>query len=275
MTKDNIMDVYDYIKDDLKFITTSSVRTKVILSLKETDLTLNQIKDKLALKSSSISHAIKNLEEENLVVKDGKNYSLSSLGKFYLFKSENLFKSFSTVKNCEKIFLNHLIDGIPHFLIEKIGYLNDSYIVESTPLDLIKPHTHYMEILSKSKDIRIISPIFYYPFFDLYTSGLKEGARAEIIITPLILNAMIKNMGREKIKEAMSTNKLQFLLVDEDMNISFAVTEDFLHFGLFLTDGIYDATMSLVNYNADAVKWGEELYNFYLKNAKEIDHKNI
>lgn len=274
MNMNDILDVYDEVKEDLNFITTSSIRTKIILSLKERGKRLNEFKIQGSLKPS-LSHALKKLENEDMIFKKGKRYFLSSLGRIYAVKYENLFKSFSAVKNCEKMWLNHLIDGIPSFLIKKIGYLNNSFIVESTPTDIIKPHTYYAEILSRSSNIKIVSPIFYYPLFDLYTSGLQNEAEAEIILTPLIFDAMIKSIGLERLEETISLNNLKFLSIDEDIKIALTVTERFLNLGLFLNDGIYDATMSLVSYDEDAISWGEELYCYYFKKAKIIHINDI
>jgi len=274
MNTDEIMDVYDYIKDDLKFITTSSIRTRIVLSLNE-DKDLTELKNQLGLKSSSISHALKRLEKEDIVFKKGKKYSLSSLGKLYFIKSQNFFRSFEAIKNCEKIFLNHLIDGIPSFLVRKMECLSNSIIVESTPIDVVKPQTHYAELVSKSENIKTVSPIFYYPFLDLYFYGLKKEANAEIILTPLILDAMVKNTEKGELEKKISSKNLKILRVDEDVKIAFTVTEDFFSFGLFLNDGIYDATMSLVNFDEDAIRWGEELYDHYLKKAKKIDLEDI
>jgi predicted transcriptional regulator len=273
MDTSNIIEVYDIVKDDLKFITISSVRTRIILSLKEGDKNINQLKIQLDLKTSSVSHALKNLENADIIFKKGKNYSLSSLGKLYAVKSENLIKSYGAIKNNQKIWLNHLMEGIPSFLIKKIGCLSDSFIIESTPTDIIKPHTYYTQILSESDEIKVVSPIFYYPFFELYT-GLGD-KKAEIILTPLILDAMIKNMGKQKLEKAISSRNLKFLSINKDIRIVFTVTEKFLTLGLFLPDGLYDATMSLVTYDKDAIKWGEELYKYYLKEAEEINLEDI
>jgi predicted transcriptional regulator len=65
------------------------------------------------------------------------------------------------------------------------------------------------------------------------------------------------------------------LSVDEDIKIAFTVTEKFLNFGLFSHDGMYDATMVLINYDKDAIQWGEELYEYYLKKAEIINLNDI
>ena len=42
-----------------------------------------------------------------------------------------------------------------------MGCLANSIIVESTPTDVIKPHSYYAELVSKSCNIKSVSPIFY------------------------------------------------------------------------------------------------------------------
>ncbi|MBI5681088.1 MAG: DUF1724 domain-containing protein [Methanobacterium sp.] len=271
MDTKNILDVYESVKNDIKFITASAVRTKIILSLNKSDKCLNDFKNEMNLQSSSILRALKALENEDMVFKLEGRYFLSEFGRIIALKLENFFKSVHAITKCEKIWLDHCISGIPPFLIIKIGHLSNSFIVESTSTDIIKPQTYYAEILSKCNRIRAVNSIFYYPYLELYKERFKSEAEVEMILTPLILGVVNKTVSRDKLEKIISSNHFNLLEIDEDVNIKFTVTETFFSLGLFLNDGLYDATMNLVSYDRDAIKWGNELFDYYLKKSQNFN----
>ena len=262
---------YDDIKEHIKFFTTSSVRTNIILSLNRGNKDLNGIKAELNLESSAALHALKKLENQNIIVKKEDKYSLSSFGKIYAIKSESLFKSFYAIKKCKKIWLDHWINGIPNELIKEMGCLRNSFLVESTPTDIIKPHSHYAELISKSHKIKGVSPIFYYPYIDLYRKVLKQNADLELVLTPLILDKTSETAGVEILKKAITSKGLKLYKIDEDIKIVFTVTENFLSIGLFSIEGLYDATINLISHDADAIAWGNKLFEYYHQKAEKVN----
>lgn len=262
---------YEDIKGDIKFVTTSSVRTKIILSLNKGNKDLNTLKNELSLESSAALHSLKKLESQDILIKKENEYSLSPIGKLYAIKSENLFKSFYTIKKYEKIWLNHGIDGIPKNLLKEIKCLSNSFLVESTPTDIIKPHSYYTQLITKAHKIRSISPIFYYPYIDIYKNALKRDADVKLILTPLILAKMTETAGVVILNEILSSNDFKLYKIEEDVKIVFTVTENFLSLGLFSTEGLYDATINLISYDAGAIKWGNKLFNYYLDKSQKFD----
>lgn len=267
----DILNRYDDVKDDIKFVTTSSVRTKVILSLNKESKDLYDLKKELNLESSAALHALKKLENQNIVIKKDDEYSLSSFGRLYAVKSENLFQSFYAIKKYENMWLDHQIKGIPQKLLKEMNRLSNSFIVESTPTDIIKPHSHYSKLLSKSHKIKGVSPIFYYPYLDLYKNVLKKNADVELILTPLIFDKLAEITNTKRLNELISSGSLKLHEIDEDIKIVFTVTENFLSLGLFSTEGLYDATMNLISCDKDAIKWGDKLFNYYLKKAGKFN----
>jgi predicted transcriptional regulator len=266
---------YEDIKGYIKFVTTSSVRTKIILSLNKGNKDLNIIKNELDLESSAALHSLKKLESQNIIIKKETEYSLSSLGKLYAVKLKNLFKSCYTIKKYEKIWLDHCLDGIPKKLLKEVKCLNNSFLVESTPTDIIRPHSHYTELINKAHKIKCISPIFYYPYIDIYKNALDRNAKVELILTPLILAKIVETAGVTILNDILASQNFKLYQINEDVKIALTVTENFLSIGLFSTEGLYDATINLISYDADAIKWGNKLFNYYLNNARTFTLDNL
>lgn len=106
--------LYEEVKDDLKFISSSAVRTKIIISLTEGTTKLKDLKKELAADSSTILHAMKKLEEKNLVYKKRDEYFISQTGIVIGLKLIDMIKMLFIFKNDEDIILNN---NLPQDLI--------------------------------------------------------------------------------------------------------------------------------------------------------------
>lgn len=271
METNNILNQYDDVKEDLKLLTTSNIRSKVIISLNKGNKQLGDLRNELQLGSSTILRAMEKLKTSDIVTKNGNKYSLSPYGKLSAIKFENMLKSCYTIKNNKMLWLEHHIDGIPEYLLKDIGCLSDSIIIKGTPVDVVKPYTCFAEHFIKSNQIKCISPIFYNQYISLYKEVLKKGADLELMLTPMILDKLMETIGIDELKELISLYGLKIRIIEEDTNIVFTVTEKFISLGLFSNEGQFDGTMKLFSFNPDSIKWGNKLFEYYLKKAQLID----
>ncbi|MGB9936169.1 MAG: helix-turn-helix transcriptional regulator [Methanobacterium sp.] len=155
-----ILQLYEKVRDDLKFLTASDVRTKIIIVLNDGLKNLGDLKDETNLNSSTILHGMSQLEEKNLIFKQSGGYSLSQTGKIVALNLINLIKASTSLEEIGKIFLKHEISPIPEDLLENIGSLKNSVVVESTPTDVMKPHTVHAELIRESHDVKYISSVY-------------------------------------------------------------------------------------------------------------------
>ncbi len=152
--------LYEEVKGGLKFLAISGVRIKIMISLNEGTKNLSDLRDELGLRSSTILHAMSELEKQNLVFKEGEYYFLSQIGKILTLKLIDVMKTIAAVNRYEKLWLDHIIEGIPEDLLKNIGDLSDSVLLEAEATDIFKPHGTYAQLLLGSKEIKGISSIF-------------------------------------------------------------------------------------------------------------------
>lgn len=271
MGTNNILNQYEDVKYELKLLTTSNIRSKIILSLNKGDKQLSDIRNELQLGSSTILRAMEKLKHADIVIKNDNEYSLSPYGKLSAIKFEDMLNSHYAIKKNETLWLEHQIDGIPQYLLEDIGCLSDSLIIKATSTDVVKPYTYFAELFTESRKIRNISPIFYNQYIFLYKKVLKKAANLELMLTPLILDRLIESMGIAELKNLILSNGLKIGVIDEDTNIIFTVTEKFVSIGLLSNEGQFDGTMKLFSFNPNAIEWGNRLFEYYLKKAQLID----
>jgi Predicted transcriptional regulator len=269
MNSKGIYEQYDDAADLLKFLTSSNVRTSILLSLNESSKNLRELKRELNLESSTIIHSTNKLEKRNFIFKTGENYTLSQTGKIFTLKLVNLIKAEDTVKTYEKLWLHHEIDGIPKDLIMKIGDLNNSSLIESVPTAIDKVHSNFIQLLSNAKLIRGVSPILHSDFEEIIMALISKGLDIQLILTEDVFNALTKTTGHELIKELISKDNFSLWTIKE-AKVAFTVTDSILSLGFFTTYGTYDYNTDLVSDDKNAIQWGKTLFEYYLKKAKKI-----
>ncbi len=271
MNVENILEIYEVVSEDLKFLLTSRVRTKVVISLIEGPHNLGDLKKDLNLDAASISHALKNLGERQFVVKRDNAYNLSQKGRIICIKLIDVIKTVYAVQGNEKLWLNHDIDDIPKALLSTLGDLSDSILVESEPTDLFKPFDNFNNILLKSNNIKGLSPIFRLDIVESIQKRVENGADVELIFTGNVLTKLLSTVDSESLLDLenyISMDNLRIWQIDNNIKVAFTVTDNFLSFGLFSSTGEYDSTKDLVSNDPDALAWGNRLFNYYKAKSK-------
>lgn len=266
----NMLKLYEKVRDDLKFFTASDVRTKILIVLNDGLKSLGDLKEETNLNSSTILHGMSQLEEKNLILKQSGGYSLSQTGKIVALNMINLIKASTSLGEIEKLFLKHEIGAIPEYLLENIGSLKDSIVVESTPTDVMKPHAVHAELLSKAKEIKYISSVLLPQKIEMFEE-LLENSSLQLMLTSEILDKWIEIKSKENLKKALIEKDFKLWRIKDNARMSFTVSDNFIALGLFSTDGIYDLHKYLISEDKEAIEWGNRLFKYYLKRAEKVE----
>ena len=262
MDLDDIFGPYNEIKDDLKFIISSDIKVKTIISLKEGQKKLGDLKKEVHTNSSTILHNLSQLESRNLIKKEFQDYSLSQTGEIASIILIDTITIFSVIKKNKDFWLNHKINGIPDHLIDKIENLDNFKITKRTIGDLT---ITYKESLLNSRNIKCIFPTNGFNEFIIEMLDLNK--HIELILTKKSSNELSSRLklnskiDDEKNLKLYKINKLELLLI---------VTNDLLWLNLPSECGSYNFEEFLINENEEAVEWGNQLFNYYLNEAKEL-----
>ncbi len=276
MDTENILNLYDAVSDELKFLGISSTRTKIMISLNEENKKTKNLREELGLRSSTILHGIKELEKQNLVFRKGDEYLLSQTGKIIAPKLIDMINTLGVIKKYEKLWLNHEIKDIPQDLILQIGNLSNSLLIEAEPTNILKPHRKFLEYLSKSKKIRALSPICHKDFVRLMDIMADKNVKIDLILTENIIDEVAKSMDLKLINTAIKmvkNNKIWIL--KEDASLAFTASDIFLSLSLFSENRGIDPTKMLISTDEDAIQWGDRLFEHYLKKSEKFKLKRI
>lgn len=261
---------YDLAEEFLKGFTRSKIRTQVILCLSEGDMSASELEKKLGVRVTTILHAIKDMTRYNLVEKSThNNYSLTNLGKMQGLRLMDAIDFALVIEEHKKFWLTHDITGIPPRLLQDIGMLAKSEMIESDPTSILRTTENFVSGLKISKTIKGVSPYVIPAYPETILEIAENGANINLILTSNVIKALIRDYARA-LEKVNDYDNVVIRRLDKETTIGFTVTDSFLSLGLFRLDGNYDLGSDLICIGDSAVLWGNELFEYYNKMSKPL-----
>jgi predicted transcriptional regulator len=247
----------------------SELRLKILLSLLNGEKKISELRFDAETRDTTIFHVLEEFGDLNLTTKTQGLYKLSPLG---IIEAKILKEFISTTEVLEKFkdfWLSHNVDGIPAHLLQNIGSLKDSQLVQTHASELGIVHQTFIENVRISKKIKGISPIFHPDFLSLFGQLLEKGATIELIVNSDVLTKITGFVDLDLIKKYLKEDRLKVFLKD-DLKIALALTESSISLGLFSLSGAYDDNMDLRSISIEAIKWGERLFEDAVKGSSRV-----
>jgi len=248
----------------------SEIRTNILLSLLRENKTLAELKAEVAIRDTTILHALKDLEALKLTVKSDRAYCLTNIGIIEALILEDFSSAADVLESFRDFWLLHDITVIPPHFLRRIADLHDSILIRADSLKLTKVHENFLNILLNSTRIKGISPIFHPEFIHVFNQLLSKGATVELILTSQVFEKITAVAESELIEKYLAEEKLKIFLIDEELRLALTVTNNVLSLGLFNLDREYDYNIDLTSSSREALRWGEDLFRHHQKNAKLI-----
>lgn len=271
----NLLDFEDSFKN-MRYIMSSTMRTKLLISLYHGKKRLNILRDDLEKSSATILHGLKELETLKLVNKFDKYYYLSSNGYLITLNLLKLIENWSSLKSNVNFWKDHDLTNIPFKFLRNGDAFKEAECITSEDSDLIKPLKKYLEIISNSKTLKILLPIFSKVHLNAIIDNLnKNNSDLDLIITDNVLKAIIDNGYIEKIfKNKTKENTINIWKID-DLNIFMTCCENFLSLILFFEDGYYDDSNMLLDRTKESINWGLDIFDYYKEKGEKINLSKI
>ena len=255
----------------LRLLICSDLRKKLLLALKNGTTSLAGLRQATGASSTAAIHALRELEKERLTFQDGKrNYLLTSSGKIVALHVESFVQTVNVITQFGKFWLEHDLSGIPEDSLKNIGYLQESQVLTSMPTDVFNAFSTFITLLEDAKVIRGVAPVFAPDLLDVYAELAAKGIPIELVVTREVLENMLELADRSALKDQLKEN-LRLFVIKQNPKTAFTVTDYFFMVGLFRLDGSYDYSDELLSYSNDALRWGRELFDHYLRASKEFD----
>ncbi|MBQ6351179.1 MAG: DUF1724 domain-containing protein [Methanobrevibacter sp.] len=248
---------------NIKYILTSTMRTKLILTMHESSKNLEELRGELQKPSATILHGLKELEEINLIRKVQKQYQLTSNGVILATNMVKLIENWVSLNNNSTFWNNHYLEDIPEEFLKNMHLLKDVTYIKSTTSDLSNAFNRYIKLISDSQELKIIMPIYSENHFKHIIELLNENKLKylELIISEEILNSIKLNSSFKK--SLLENKKVKILCINQNLKLFLTCSHKFMSLTLFFKDGHYDDSQILIGESENARKWGIGIFNYY------------
>jgi predicted transcriptional regulator len=258
------------VREVLHLAICSDLRRDILIFLLEGGKSLGELREKLSVSSTTAIHALRELEKRRLTYQDDvRDYRLTNTGNIITRKIIDLRNAAEILAKYEKFWDERDLSGIPDYLLNKIECLNDATLLTSTSTDILKIYTNFIALVTNSKEIRGISPVFISEFTQLFAELVSQGAKVELIVTGEVLRKILETADLNSLKESIHGN-LQLRVLEHNPKVAFSSGEGFISLGLFHVDGTYDFSDDLISYSKEAIAWGRELFEYYLELSEPV-----
>ncbi|MCQ2970372.1 MAG: DUF1724 domain-containing protein [archaeon] len=253
---ENYLKSYDLISEEVKYLTNSIIRLKILATLFKCPLNMKDINGITSLSYSSISSNLHNLELKGHVYREHNKYFLSNSTKLEVEQVLKLGNLINLLNDFFNILDKHLVDMIPNQSVAELYLLGNACLMESDGVDVYRIYKYIEDALNAAEEVKCVLPFYYETFNDKLNDLVKNDKKVEAMV-PLSLF--------EVFDEKSEIGKLSFF--SNDKTFLLIITHELMILGLFKEDGYFDQNRLLTSKNSDSIKWANNLYeNFKIKN---------
>lgn len=252
---------YENVADEIKFVSNSIIRLKLLAALKYGCYTMKELSKKAKLSYCSLSTNANFLELNNWVFKKDKKYSLTPIMKLYLDNLLEVDRTIEITQNFKSFFNGHDVSSISIKSIDELYLLEKSKLIESNLNEILKSQLIIESSLNEAEYVNAIFPYSYTGFPDILNHIIEKGTEMEVLIHNKIFFSILKEINFE-------SNNFNFNTFDLDSSFLLIVTDKIFILGLYFEDGSFDQQRLLVSKSKNSIKWGENLF----KNFKEENY---
>jgi Predicted transcriptional regulator len=252
-------------------IFSSEKRKNVLLLLQDGGREMEFILMSLDTTRAALLPQIRILENHHLITGTDDTYELTNIGKLIVDEMKPLLGIIDIFDSNLDFWGTHYLDFIPPHLLRRTGELAPYTLAESVPLTEISEPNKPVLQKAKISNYQTSVTAFLFPTFPSVLADFKEnGVRLCMVVSSELLSK-IREEANDDFRSLLNSSLNKFFLYPEEMRfMSFGYNEYSFMIRFLDKNGDYDHNY-LVSSSPLALKWGKELFDYYLKDAVPID----
>jgi predicted transcriptional regulator len=248
----------------------SELKIKLLLSLLNGEKKIADLRTDVETRDTTIFHILEEFGDLKLTTKSQGVYKLTSLGIIEAKITREFLSLTDVIEKFGDFWYGHDITEITTRHLLNIGALKEATLIHAKDEELGLVHKKFMEHVSTSKTIKGISPIFHSDFVSLFEQLLDKGCTIELVVDKKVLEKIMGIVDFKLARKYLSAGSLKIYLRN-NLRIALALTEKSFSLGLYTLSGTYDDNMDLVSESAQAIEWGEHLFEDIVIDSKRIE----
>jgi len=254
----------------LNVISASDKRRNLIILLNSGPKEWDDIKKILNVTSTGMLPQIKILEDEHLIARDGRRYSLTPLGRILADKTEPLLRTLEIFDRNRKFWQDHNLSVLPHEILLNIASLGN-YEIHSVPDEDLFNVNPFLANLASAKTIKGISHTVHPKFPEFFTALGRQCTQSSLIFTPNVFR-IVREDYPELLEQYLSNESASLYVSNENLRFSFAVTDSYFSISFFHNSGMFDSKHDVTSRDPSALKWGDQIFAYFRKHSERIEN---
>jgi predicted transcriptional regulator len=253
----------------LDIVFMSEKRKGALLLLRDGAKEMEYLLRSLGTNRQALLPQIRILENHYLVEHSRDTYELTTIGRMVVDKMVPLLKNVETFDNDIDYWGTRSLSFIPPHLLKRIDALEKSKVIIPALAEMHDAHQEYHESCMKSNSVFAVTTFLYPDFDDRFARFIESNITLNMVISKDLYNKL-KRERYYDIKKALSSNLIHFSIYPGEMDfLSFGHND--CHFVITpLNDtGEFDNRYLLCS-GQEALEWGKELFDYYLKDSIPI-----
>ncbi|WP_406656772.1 winged helix-turn-helix domain-containing protein [Methanolobus sp. ZRKC2] len=209
---------------------------------------------------------IRVLEDHSLVTGSNDIYKLTPIGELVVDAMVPLLDTMSVLDNDIDYWGTHKLDFIPDHLLAKMDLLDNFRTVKPPLSEMFELNKEFLEHSKRSESIYKVTTYFHPDFPALFSELTDNDINVHLIITEEAFDKLRtdryehyqKLVENDLIKLFVYPKKIDFLM--------YTYNDHCILMHLLKISGESDPT-HIICHSPDAVKWGKELFEYFLKDS--------
>lgn len=252
----------------LNIISASDKRRNLLILLNKGPHEWDDIKRILSVTSTGMLPQIKILEEEHLIGRNGRKFSLTPIGKVLASHMEPLIKTMEIFDRDRKYWAEHNIGVLPFEILKNISDLGDYRIIGVPDEDIFNINP-FLQSLASARSIKGISHTVHPKFPDFFTTLARKGVPSSLIFTPNVYK-IVSQTYPDLLIQYLGCKNASLHVSRENLKFSFAVTDAYFSLSLFYNSDVFDSKHDVTSTDPSALRWGEQIFSHFLKHSEKI-----
>ncbi len=259
---------FEIFRDDMRYLTNSEVRLKILHCLYENDCCVKEIVESTGLSYSSISGNIAQLEQKGYIKvnrdPEKKCYSVSNLTRLKLDNIFNLNSVLNVLTKYSDFFNNHKVSNDRLNCLKSLPMVTDCELIESTPTDVYKAIHVIEEAMVSTNSVELVC-LYMHPNCEyIFSNWFDKEHRIRLIVPEEIGEVVMEHFMEYSANFDLDNTDFKVKLYkSEEAQIALVVSNDRITFGLCRPDGTFDHNYCILSREKEAINWGRRLFKEY------------
>jgi len=253
----------------LEIIFASEKRKSLLLLLKNGPQEIEDVILSLNTTRQSLLPQIKILVEHYLLDYNNSICRLTRTGELVVSKMNTLVGTIEVLDIDIDYWGTHDLSFIPPHVLSRIDFLEECTIIKPSITESYEENNDFFEASKISQSLYGVTTFFHPNFAEYFSELISRNVNLHFIVTKDLLNKL-KNDKPQVLKDLINSPLMHLYVYNKEMKCaSFSYNDYYTKIRPLTISGDFDIRYVLCS-GSTSIKWGNELFNYYLKNSSPI-----